>query len=75
MNESSLKEFIAKTKGDKKRHIYVNRPYPIRLCDWCVPESDFENMGDVPMCKRCQAIKDGMRRPFLVYRMGSKALP
>jgi len=58
-----LTEYVARTKGETTKHIYVEPyGYPIRLCNWVMPENEFVSIGEVPMCKYCQAIKDGKRR-------------
>ena len=54
---------IARTKGETRAHIYdYTSGYPIRVCNWTMPENDFIATGDVPMCKHCQAYQDGRRK-------------
>jgi len=60
-----LPSFMGNTRGDSRCHIY-SQPfgYPIRACDWCIPETDFVDTAK-PFCKRCQLIKEGKVQTLL----------
>lgn len=56
-------KYIARTKGETRTHLYDDSMgYPIRVCNWSMPEYDFIENGDVPYCKLCEAYQKGKRR-------------
>jgi len=56
-------QYKARTQGETRTHIYDNSMgYPIRVCNWSMPEKDFIENGDAPLCKYCQAYRDGTRK-------------
>ena len=63
-------QFIGRTKGETRTHIYDNsKGYPIRVCCWAIPENDFIENGDAPLCKHCQAYKEGRRKVCFAPRV------
>ncbi len=62
--------FIGRTKGETRTHIYdTSLSYPIRACNWTMPENDFIENGDAPLCKYCQAYQEGKRRVCFAPRV------
>jgi len=58
-----MSQYWARTNGETRIHLYDDSMgYPIRVCNWTMPENDFIESGDVPFCKYCQDYKDGKRR-------------
>lgn len=53
----------ARTKGEPRIHLYdTSLGYPIRVCNWTMPDYEFIENGDAPFCKYCQAYKEGKRK-------------
>ncbi|KKN37021.1 hypothetical protein LCGC14_0767810 [marine sediment metagenome] len=69
----STPNFTGKTAGETRKHIYV-KPfgYPIRLCNWNIPEHDFVDVGNTPMCSHCQSVKSGERHSFMKVDLATK---
>jgi hypothetical protein len=63
MNKTIPYQIIQRTKGETRKHLYdYSMGYPIRVCNWTIPENDFTEDGDVPFCKYCQSYLDNKRR-------------
>jgi hypothetical protein len=54
---------IKRTGGETRTHLYAfPYGYPIRVCNWSIPEHKFIKNGDAPFCKHCQSYQAGKRQ-------------
>jgi len=54
-----------RTEGETRVHLYDDSlGYPIRVCNWAMPEKEFTENGDAPLCKYCQDYQEGKRRVY-----------
>jgi len=52
-----------RTKGETRKHLYdYSLGYPVRVCNWIMPDYDFVEVGEAPPCKYCLAYQSGKRR-------------
>jgi len=64
---------IQRTKGETRTHLYdYSLGYPIRVCNWSMPEYDFIDNDNAPLCKNCLAYQQGKSKICFAPKLHSQ---